>query len=475
MLIVTGRGENLDTVYHFCICNNRTAQLSVPAVALSIKIAIAITIVDAIQSQVHQHSLTNTIVYNHRMPAEVLPGDAAWDELYGHSDDDDNDCSEEEEEEGVEHEHEYLSIEATSDDIKSFEKNQNFNWNGGQKKRRTMKNDVEHQVSSEDEEEECVLSVKKKQCCEDESHCIEISFNSNTFTSTMNALSLSNAIIMQIQINADWMKAYTDAETFYEKNGHLNVTRSENPKLLDWMMLQRSYHYLDISIEPRCKQLLDEICFRWDISEAQSFLAYYMEIVKYRHDYSDYDLKGLGNFYSKLEKWTNQIRVKYQEKIYISCSDNNLTDERIALMNDIGFKCLSSKKRHYCLSKNSLELIPRIEMNAIWTKLYNKAKAFFDEHGHLQIPHSENPRLVEWLLCHRYRHYFSKKAIDDDCKRKLDRLNFHWNVLERSPKWTVHYMKLLWHRDLHSDYDLKRLSFFDIKLGQWASSLRLQH
>ncbi len=64
---------------------------------------------------------------------------------------------------------------------------------------------------------------------------------------------------------------------------------------------------------------------------------------------------------------------------------------------------------------------PRVHKNVF----FNKAKAFFQKHGHLCVPKSLDKKLYHWLAAQRHR--FNKGLLDDHTTAMLSAIGMDWN------------------------------------------------
>jgi hypothetical protein len=64
---------------------------------------------------------------------------------------------------------------------------------------------------------------------------------------------------------------------------------------------------------------------------------------------------------------------------------------------------------------------PRVSKNVF----FNKAKAYFQKHGHLCVPKSFDTKLYHWLAAQRHR--FNKGLLDDHTTAMLSAIGMDWN------------------------------------------------
>jgi len=154
------------------------------------------------------------------------------------------------------------------------------------------------------------------------------------------------------------------------------------------------------------------------------------------------------------EKYAGYSLGTFVRKCRTDYNSGCLSDERIALLKEIGF------------------VFDPYEED--WIMGYEVAKAFYSEFNHLLVPQRSWYRgfkLGQWIS--RQRSAFNKKSrkITDERKNKLDAIGMIWNVNDES--WELHYQYAEKYYEQYGNLDvLVKYEIDGIKLGRWISNQR---
>jgi len=120
-----------------------------------------------------------------------------------------------------------------------------------------------------------------------------------------------------------------------------------------------------------------------------------------------------------------------------------------------------------------------------WEKRYEELKSFHSEHGHCRVPHGLMPTLSNWVRYQRVQFKLSQQPHDNQhkttstmttaMKRKLDTLNFEWNV--RQNAWNRRYQQLRAFRSRYGHVKVPRGTEDHrySKLPSWIAHQRKQY
>ena len=152
-----------------------------------------------------------------------------------------------------------------------------------------------------------------------------------------------NEIGFEWDVNeAAWEEKLAELVAYKEAYGDCNVPNrfKENEQLGKWVARHRTEYRLyqegkkaKITRERIAK--LNEIGFQWDVNEAawEEKLA---ELVAYKEAYGDCNVPNKFKENEQLGKWVARHRTQY--RFYQGGKKSHMTEERIAKLDDIGFK-----------------------------------------------------------------------------------------------------------------------------------------
>jgi len=320
-----------------------------------------------------------------------------------------------------------------------------------------------------------------------------------------------------------WERNYQAARAFYRENGHLNVPKkyrtADGIALGAWLYnILANYRRTDgSSLTAEQKQRLENIGMdfnrpnpfdeRWD--------AYYQRAAEY--------YQKCGNlavpYYYKTEDghalglWISRNRAAYKRKAHAS-----LTENRIQKLNAIGMlwdyqpptqwdayypilqryyaehgsidisthtlyegvylgQWLIRQKNLYrkgllptdkilLLEKLSIDWLTRVER--LWENAYAKAKAYFEEHGDLNVGTSDSA-LGPWLISQRRK--YRDGSIDDGHYKRLSAIGMIWDL---DDTWEASFAEARKYFEAHGNLDIPAAYVTEngTKLGSWYRSVR---
>eukprot|EP00957_Ditylum_brightwellii_P049412 3749148-Ditylum_brightwellii.AAC.1 len=206
---------------------------------------------------------------------------------------------------------------------------------------------------------------------------------------------------------ATWNAQFDELRQYKEEHGHVNVPQSEG-RLGRWVRNQRMQYSDRQSGEDggdfltkerqRHIQQLEELGFCWNINDA-NWMHKFESLKQFKEEFGHCNVPSQYKADMVLARWVLQVRLQYKNfnKTVItkkgdkkkSQARNTLTDERIKLLNSIGFVWDPN--------------------NAFWWEQFESLRAYKAEHGHCSVPqrYKHNPKLGNWVsnqrkLCQEY-------------------------------------------------------------------------
>lgn len=137
----------------------------------------------------------------------------------------------------------------------------------------------------------------------------------------------------------------------------------------------------------------------------------FRELVKYREAYGDCLVPHNWDTSRRLAQWVK--RQRYQFKLKNDGRHSNLTRERQAVLENLGFVWDSHA--------------------AVWEERLRELLEFRQVHGHCNVPSTfpDNPQLSVWVKCQRRQYKLfrtgNRASMTADRMAKLTNLDFSWN------------------------------------------------
>ena len=247
-------------------------------------------------------------------------------------------------------------------------------------------------------------------------------------------------------LTASWDLLCAAARRYAEENGDLLVPSSyvteEGYHLGEWIVTQRVLHrngQLSAARTLRLEQLgmdwrgRNERCWEENLKAAERYVAAHGQL----------DPPG-G---SELARWVNRMRMRYRMGL--------LSDEETAALERLGmvWDCAESS----------------------WTERLTQMRAYFEEHGDLNIPGTyvtaDGSHLGRWY-CVMKRQY-RDGTLPEDKRRQLEDAGILWSSVHLS-KWTKHYQEAKAYFAAHGDLEVPQGFVTDdgFKLAAWVSEQR---
>ncbi len=205
--------------------------------------------------------------------------------------------------------------------------------------------------------------------------------------------------------DAAWENAFEALAEYKEKHNSFNIppdyTTSQGAKLKLWVQNQRT-KFRKGKLSERQIEQLNSIGFVWTMQK-DNWEAMLECAKRYYEAYGNLNVPKdyISDSGINLNSW-----IASQRK---SIRDGKLSQEKADKLYEIGFVLDPS--------------------DTAWNIGYSYAKAFYEEHGNLEVPHSYQTDdgfvLGSWLSAQRK--VYSKGDLYQDRKKKLDKLKMNWS------------------------------------------------
>ena len=263
-------------------------------------------------------------------------------------------------------------------------------------------------------------------------------------------------------LTASWDVMYHHAKNYYEKHGNLEVPlhykTDDGYSLGSWLQTQRqvrSGRAEGLLGEERIKKL-DGIGMRWQSLSDISWERHYAACEKYFKENGDLNVSG--DYVSdglNLGMWLRGIRAYRKNGI----RSNYFTAERERLLDRIGMVWS--------------------QPNYLWERNFEAAKAYFDEHGNLEVPKGyvqNGVKLYNWLADLRKLYKGANGRRGTLTEEQIERLNaigMRW-YSKSEQAWQSGYEHAKAYADKHGSVDapLSYVCYDGYKLGVWLSKCR---
>ena len=264
-----------------------------------------------------------------------------------------------------------------------------------------------------------------------------------------------------------WNCHYQAAKSYYEEHGNLNIGQSfvteDGIKLGKWLASirgRRNYGEKTSELSSERIRQLEEIGMVW--SRQRHIWDSNYEIAKeYFEEHGHLDVPRhhmVGKF--NLGDWVMRMRA-----IYLGNDDGSLTALQIEKLNAIGMKWAC-------------------KIDDEWENSYAIAKAYYEEHGNLDVPIKYSTKngfkLGQWLYRHRVAAKHPDKpapiSLTEERTAKLDAIGMIWDKPNRFElSWQKHYKAATeyYKRNGHLNMTNAYKTQDGLALGAWVQWMRL--
>jgi len=221
-----------------------------------------------------------------------------------------------------------------------------------------------------------------------------------------------------------WMAKYQDACNFKTEHGNFDVPASHS--LYNWISYQRKL-YQDASLPQDRVELLSKIDFDYEVppkrrsavKSPEAWTLRYEDLIAFKDEYGHCGVPPTYGRNPPLAKWVASQRTKNKK--------GNLRDDRLELLNEIGFDFGAQDP----LQKLGVLKVPQLEpvsretyLENMWDKSYLELDAYKNHFGHCNIPisYEANPALGAWAFSQRMA--YKKDKLSENRIKKLNELGF---------------------------------------------------
>eukprot|EP00985_Skeletonema_marinoi_P021764 scaffold13537_cov142-Skeletonema_marinoi.AAC.2 len=245
---------------------------------------------------------------------------------------------------------------------------------------------------------------------------------------------------------AAWEDMLQQLKQYIDERGDTLVPSEyhDNPQLGNWVQWQRVQYnrrqtrQISQMTDERVGKL-NEIDFVWDAKEA-TWEERLKEIVEYKNEHGNALVPSEYHDNPQLGNWVQWQRVQYNRRQKGQAS--NLTDERVAKLNEMGFVWEP--------------------LEAVWQSKYDKLHNFYKRYGHTKIPlgEQEHKELYEW--CMRQRYSKSPRQRYDQLKK----VNFDFFTRKISKGSSLIENMIIYELErMGHEFDMLNKVFFNVKNG----------
>jgi len=207
------------------------------------------------------------------------------------------------------------------------------------------------------------------------------------------------------QYDAIWTTKYRALVEFTQKEGHARVPI--NDKALGvWVGTQRKQYRLrqkgrHSHMTDERIAMLNKVGFVWEVNIWNERF----EELKQFHTQFGHFLVPADILNKQLRPWISTQRSHYRFRQ--ENKPSQLTDERIELLNDIGFPWKTKED---------------------WQTRFNELVVYVHENGNLQVPkvYEKSPKLYRWVVCQRME--YQKHVEGQDSRLKQDQIKMLENI-----------------------------------------------
>ncbi|ADU24057.1 Helicase associated domain protein [Ruminococcus albus] len=258
-----------------------------------------------------------------------------------------------------------------------------------------------------------------------------------------------------------WEEYYASAVTYHRKHGDLNVpvkyVDDNGIKLGQWLNNLRSSRngtnrsYREMTDEQIAR--LDALGMIWENKYDRQWNEAFRALCEYYKNTNSFDVSVSYKTDSgiPLGKWVRRQRDFYEQR--------RLSDERIKKLCDIGFT---------------------LEKTDPWEEKYQLAKAYFEEHGDLNM---SAQYVVNGVWLHKWLN--EQKLIAEGKRKKkhtpeqldkLEAIGLKYGVRQNNEKWNEKYELAKAYFEEHGDLDISySYTVDDYALGKWLSNQKTYH
>lgn len=248
----------------------------------------------------------------------------------------------------------------------------------------------------------------------------------------------------RVSKKAAWDKMYKQAQEYYATNGNLIIPKTdEYSQLYNWVKNQRTKYNAD---PKKCKlskeriELLENIGMVWNIIDYQ-WNTMYAQAKAYYEQYESLSIPDERETeFKQLRTWIQEQKLKYNIE-----DRPNLSKEQIEQLEAIG-------------------IVWNVNQ-ASYDNMYKQAKEYFEEHGDLLIPRTEEYKtLSNWVKAQR-RKYKSEDGLSQEEIERLEAIGMVWDAKQH--QWDTMYAQAKAYYEEHGHLSIPQNQKEYKQLANW--------
>ena len=257
-----------------------------------------------------------------------------------------------------------------------------------------------------------------------------------------------------------WQRNYVAAKAYFEENGDLlvpvNYVDKNGFKLGVWIANLRTYRRVGSntkSVTPEKIKLLNSIGMVWNVADVL-WEQYYTAASKYYEEHGNLNVPStyVTDDGIKLGGWISSVKSARLK----NSKNYQLSDEQIEALNRIGMDW-----------RNALDIR--------WEENYNRAKAYREAFGDLNIPPTflteDGQKLGKWIREQRKRRRLGR--ITQEQIELLDQIGMNWDGHPTNLSWKQWYQFAKAYYEEHGDLEVSpNYKVNGYWLGKWISNQR---
>ena len=197
-----------------------------------------------------------------------------------------------------------------------------------------------------------------------------------------------------------WEEKFALAKKYYDENGNLNVTKSENSVLSSWIIKQRQKYRLNELTSDQFRRL-SEIGMIWEFEDSWDMKFRAAKAFYYENGHLDIPADFVTKDGIALGLWYRSVKNKYRL--------GQLTEDKQHELESIGMKWDSVKDR-------------------TWMIFFDLAKDYYKSHGNLNInakyETEDGIKLGTWISSQRYS--YKKGRLSEERIALLESIGMSW-------------------------------------------------
>lgn len=250
---------------------------------------------------------------------------------------------------------------------------------------------------------------------------------------------------------------YELAKRYYEEHGDLLLPDKyeiDGKKVSSWIKDKRKA-YKNGTLSTEQIEQLESIGMIWDVRQYQ-WETMYQQAQEYYNEHGNLLITPKVN--KKLYQW-----LKIQRKLYME--DGKLTEQQKELLSIIE---IDSKIKKDIDAKPKVKTKESSSRNDIWESIYKQAKGYFEQHGDLLVPRTEEyTTLLNWIKAQR-RKYKSEDGLSQEEIESLEAIGMVWDAKQH--QWDTMYVQAKAYYEEHGNLSFPYKDKRYKKISTWIQN-----